>query len=87
MSNILPADYVSFNINNYVYVRLNEMGKETYRNYYKKLGMSPPRRDEDKNGYSRWQLWHLMQIFGPDISLGFNIPFETTILIGKESLS
>jgi hypothetical protein len=77
---------VKFNINDYVRVRLSNGGKLTHRRQHDELRKQfpsigkyvPPKVDSD--GYSRWQLWSLMQTFGPAISLGSEPPFETEII-------
>lgn len=38
---------------------------------------TPPK--EDASGWSKWQLWSLMEAFGPHIHLGSENCFETTI--------
>jgi len=79
---------VDFNVNGYVRVRLTDTGKqihkaqkEAFMAMFPAMGerypYEPPKEDED--GWSTWQLWHLMQTFGADIHLGGNQPFETTI--------
>ena len=35
----------------------------------------------DENGYSTFQMWIFMQIFGPHLQAGFEIPFEAEIII------
>lgn len=42
---------------------------------------------QDKDGWSRWQAWSLMQDLGPHISMGMNPPFETTIRVEVERLN
>lgn len=81
----MPRD-VKFNINESVRVRLSNSGKlihrrqhDELRTQYPSIGKyTPPKTDAQ--GYSRWQLWSLMQTFGPSISLGTEPPFETEII-------
>ncbi len=79
---------MKFNINEKVRVRLTQRGKALHREDHAKfwahLGDKapqyiPPR--EDESGWSEWQMWHLMQDFGPHITLGSQPPFETEIEI------
>lgn len=63
------------NINDYVLVRLTDVGKEILR----KKGFSLPKEDAD--GWSKWQLWSLMNTFGEYTQLGKDVPFETEIEI------
>ena len=77
----------TFNINEYVSVRLTDFGrkrhKEDFDQWTSAAGLTlqyhPPAEDED--GWSKWQLWVLMQLFGSVISMGCEQPFETTIRI------
>ena len=80
-----------FNINNYVRVRLTDRGRSIHREWYEKiskqyppdcLSYRPPTEDEE--GWSRWQLWDLMNIFGPSCMNGCIIPFETEIDIVED---
>lgn len=82
-----------FNVNDNVYVKLTERGRKhhkkihdelikTFPQVYVSLGKyNPP--EEDKDGWSRWQLWVLMETFGEIMHIGFDPPFETTIRIGN----
>ena len=77
--------YTKFNINDTVKVKLTEHGKQIHQQQWDRylrrgqIEYTPPR--EDENGYSRWQMWNLMETFGPHMSLGVDCPFETDILI------
>lgn len=71
-----------FNINNTVRVRLTDAGREYHRRIHNELYARiflyrPP--EEDADGWSRWQLWSLMQTFGPGVSLGGPTLYEPTI--------
>jgi hypothetical protein len=81
---------VPFNINDYVRVKLTDYGRyihmrQFYENYSgvhtlgekQSIKYSPPK--EDREGYSRWQLWNLMSTFGEYMGLGFENLFETSI--------
>ena len=80
---------MKFNINGYVKVRLTPNGKAILRqNYDRDTALIDPEYvvpfalpAEDGNGWSTWQLWVLMETFGPSISIGMNPPFETYIEI------
>ena len=77
--------WVPFNLNEYVRVKLNQRGldilkadAEELRKTFPKLpAWEPPKTDAD--GWSKHQLWSLMQDFGPHITLGGNPPMETGI--------
>lgn len=81
--------YQDFNVNSYVRVKLTPLGKNLHRDDHYKFwnearfpkdaipNYTPP--VEDENGWSKWQLWSLMEAFGPHTHLGGENPFETTI--------
>ena len=66
---------MNFNVNDYVRVRLTQVG----RDHLARIKRPPP--DEDESGWSRWQLWDLMHVFGARCFNGCSIPFETSIEI------
>lgn len=83
-----------FNINNYVKVKLTKKGvellrkeqearEEELRNYRLSasldLSLLTPKADDD--GYTKFQLWDLMAIFGPHIAQVGELPIETNIII------
>ena len=77
--------HVTFNMNDYVRVQLNESGKKIIRDKFASLKTRFPKfpgdglPNEDADGWSRWQLWDLMRTFGPYISLGAENPFAIEI--------
>lgn len=75
---------MKFNISNYVRVRLTDHGRQIHKQNTEAYGLGgvyyrPP--VEDDQGWSKWQLWDLMSVFGHSISLGCELPFDTTIEI------
>lgn len=78
---------MKFNVNDYVRVRLTPNGRSILRQNYERdsalIDNPPPFTlpDEDAAGWSKWQLWVLMETFGPSISIGMNPPFEPYIEI------
>jgi hypothetical protein len=79
---------ISFNINDYVLVKLTDIGRRYLRdnhdNFMVRIGKSlfdyvPPK--EDNEGWSRWQMWSLMQELGKHQRMGFEPPFELEIKI------
>jgi hypothetical protein len=64
-----------FNINHHVRVRLTDRG----RSHLARIG---------REAKEEWQLWDLMHTFGPVLSNGMPIPFETEIeLLGDPWLT
>jgi hypothetical protein len=61
-----------FNVNHEVRVRLKERGRAI-------VAEERPHKRVDADGWSTWQLWDLMQCFGPHIVFGGPVPFETNI--------
>jgi hypothetical protein len=73
---------MKFNINDDVKVKLTPVGFEIHRKYwapYTSNDYIPPRVDDE--GYSTFQLWDLMVIFGSHIHMWGNNPFETEIIL------
>jgi len=78
---------MEFNINDYVKVKLTNYGlsileaqhNELHSYFSNQQPFEPPKTDE--NGYTKFQLWHLMQTFGPHIGASLINPFETDIII------
>lgn len=86
----VPAS-VLFNVNHCVRVRLKPSGRvilehclDDINAFVVERGCAPipPRTiDEDAEGWSEWQLWDLMHVFGPHMQMGAEVPFETEIEI------
>lgn len=78
--------FIPFNVNHFVRVKLTDEGRRIHRQRFRKLNAtvkitsnmkySPP--VEDSDGWSRWQLWSLMQAFGEHCGLQNN-PFHCDI--------
>ncbi|MDM0024095.1 hypothetical protein [Variovorax saccharolyticus] len=76
---------IDFNVNNYVSVKLTDVGRAHHRADFenwtsglrKRRAYEPPK--EDAEGWSRWQLWHFMELFGPMVHLGSLLPFDPVI--------
>jgi hypothetical protein len=45
------------------------------------LTYRPP--EEDAEGWSKWQLWSLMSLFGPCMHMGCDVPFETDMRLAN----
>lgn len=81
---------MKLNVNEKVKVRLTDIGINILRSNHDELKKTFNRLGDfkaptvDADGYSSFQLWVLMQTFGPHMGLGFNVPFETDIIIENE---
>lgn len=74
--------YTEFNLNDYVWVKLTDAGRVAHRNHWERLSFGTVhdyKPVDEIDGWSRWQLWELMQVFGGSLYNGCNVPFETTI--------
>ena len=74
------------NINDEVWVKLNDHGREIAKKEWDDLVAENPKVTlkyrhpfEDEEGWSRWQLWNLMQTFGSHLVMGRIPPFDTEI--------
>lgn len=80
---------IDFNLNDEVKVKLTDKGREIHRKQFDDLveGLAPCHgmvyrpKEEDSEGWSTWQLWNLMHLYGEHCYNGCDIPFETTIKI------
>lgn len=83
---------VTFNANDYVYVKLTEKGLRILREQDARLRklwpQLPPYREPlpDERGFFRCQLWELMQNFGPHMGMGLNNCFDMDIEFDKSDL-
>lgn len=83
---------IAFNVNQYVLVKLTEFGKVQLCKDHYEFWIATGRSNipefklpkEDSHGYSKWQLWSLMEHLGKYCHLGNKLPFETDIIIVKE---
>ncbi len=64
------------NLNVQVYVKLTEKGKEILSSKEFVSHFTP-----DHEGYYKFQLWELMQIFGKDLWNGCKVPFENNEIV------
>lgn len=92
-------DAIPFNVNGHVWVKLADLGRRRHREQWEELTgvfrpvgqppvplpswleYTPP--EEDPDGWSRWQLWELMRLFGPSCGNGLPVPFETEIRLSQ----
>lgn len=73
---------VILNSNDRVRVKLTNRGRQILEKYYGKwieLESFVP-YTQDAAGYYKFHLWELMQIFGPSMYMGMEVPFEHNIM-------
>lgn len=84
---------MNFNINNIVKIKLTNHGRDICKRRYDdsrpySVGCPcdyvPP--EEDEEGWSRWQAWQLMEVFGAKIGPGLPTPFDANIIIEETGL-
>lgn len=93
MNTSLLNNCTDFNINEYVYVKLTDYGKTILKEKRKRFnemltskGLKPLESNVveiDDQGYSKFQLWELMNTFGNFIDVHHQLPFETNIKFDK----
>lgn len=76
---------IRFNVNHNVRVKLNDWGRSIYMEHFDRYGVECGPPDEDSEGWSKHQLWVLMEIFGPAMTIGMKVPFETEIELLPEN--
>lgn len=81
-----------FNVNDYIKVKLTDLGKEIYKHYddeFLKIfpHLKPIPLDIDEEGYCKFQLWRFMNIFGEHFGNGFPLVIESnTIMFENKDL-
>lgn len=73
-----------FNINEYIYVKLTDRGKNILNNYYADFDWKPTPNEE---GYYKFQMWQFMNLFGNHFSMGTdNITINNNVYFKEEDL-
>lgn len=86
-----------FNINDFIKVRLTNFGKDVYREYYESVTneynkfwgytLKMPELDTDPNGFTKFQLWDFMRIFGKSFGPGIpNIIEDISIYLEEDDV-
>lgn len=70
---------ISINLNDTAWVRLTPHGEKVWADYWARV--SPPdmrsmRQGANGDGWSVFPVWSLMEVFGPELYHGADIPFE-----------
>lgn len=80
---------MQFNINNYVHIKMTQHGRDIYEKYwtdlmsgYKDWQYNP--KKESVDGWSKWQMWDVMRVFGEHMYNGCVMPFEANIIIEEK---
>lgn len=75
----------ALSVNAIVKVKLTPTGKAVFQQSCYGMQIKPELK-EDQAGYSEWQLWNLMEVFGSNTHIGIGGCFETVILIDEKDL-
>lgn len=82
-----------FNVNNMVKVKLTDLGKDIFYHQFDELNnmcrevvIKPIYPKVDADGFTEFQLWDLMSIYGAHLQLGCNIPFEDCAIYFDDDL-
>lgn len=75
---------ITKNLNNWIKVRLTSYGRQVFTAHYLIFGMKPPIIKVDDNGYSTFQLWKFIEIFGAHIYMGAQNVIEPSEMIKEE---
>jgi hypothetical protein len=84
---------LSFNINGYTWVKLTPLGKKIYDDHWHKLltaggyvrDLKAPKL-KTKKGWTEFQLWELMTVFGEHMYMGSENAFDLTIRFDENDL-
>lgn len=69
--------YKPVNINSMVKVKLTDVGRKIHEAYFPNIEI-----DVDEDGYTKFQVWRLMNIFGQWLTIGGGEhPFDLEILV------
>lgn len=82
---------IEFNLNEYVHVKLTEVGKNEIKRQWSEHNKLFPDvfpeftpKKEDENGFSKWQMHSLISQLGGLCIMGKTPPFETAIKLEIE---
>ena len=75
---------ITVNLNDFVKVKLTSYGESFYNEFYTMYGITAPKIIKDDNGYTSFQLWRFIEIFGSKIYMGSKNVIEPLEII-KES--
>ena len=77
------SDLIRINLNEPIKVKLTDWGKEIYYHQYDKINQiagrevcKPKFPKEDKNGYTEFQLWHFIGLYGEYIGIDLSNVIE-----------
>ena len=81
---------IKFNINDYVWVKLTDVGRKLLKEQHEKFNKlmescggpaTPYQPPIEIDGWSKWQMWDLFHRLGGQLKMGFDLPFVSNILL------
>ena len=82
------SDLIRINLNEPVKVKLTDLGKEIYYHRYDRANQiagreicKPSFPKEDENGYTEFQLWHFMELYGEYIGITLPNVIEPLVIV------
>jgi hypothetical protein len=79
------------NLNDHIKVKLNDKGKDIYYHQYDELlrtfprcGIKPEMPKVDENGYTIFQIWHFMELYGEYMGMSKPSVLKTLNVIYEE---
>ncbi len=89
---VVEKKYKEFNVNQYVKVKLNNLGGQMFIDHWTQFisqeqAYDRLKRYTDENGYTEFQMYELANIFGSQLVAGKEPPFDTVILIAENDLT
>lgn len=86
---------MTINLNDWVKVKLTDHGKDIYYHQYDELNeksvqlhgrnvIEPSMPKVDADGYTTFQLWCLIELYGPHMHMGRPLPFDVNIVIEQK---
>lgn len=84
---INQEEYFDFNLNYYTKVKLSELGKKLLHSQHVELlgktNIEYREPEVDSEGYTKFQMWNLINKFGKHLHMGYELPFDVNIKIEK----
>ena len=89
-----PPEWVKFNLNDEIRVKLTDLGYGILANDHNEIWFPGHvqrdadsfKEEADAEGYTAFQAWQFMEIFGPSTGVGVRPSFATEILIRGSSI-
>ncbi len=80
-----------YNVNSNVWVKLTPKGRDIYKNFWKEVFKgtehTAPELHTDDRGWTEFQMWDLMCIFGAHLYNGCEVPFQTYIKFSEKDIT